>query len=414
MDRVSKLCVKAAKEALADAAYTIPEDEKKRVSVIMGSCVGGVNSVEAYYRNGEKAEDVTKMPISAIANEVAYIYGADGIVTNIANACAAGTISIAYACDLIRAGKCDVAIAGGADAFASVPYAGFLSLHALAENGCSPFNHCDGITLGEGSGVLIVDQRILPSLEVTVHGKKDIPGVIGIKPDRMLESKKTVSMKEMAIDTGLGAKIVKENIFVGDSITMAQSIGALGKKQWSGKTLDDRASVAAVIDVMKNIKDAELNADVYAVAAVQEEVGCRGGKTTAGGIRPDIAIAIDVTHGITPDNSDNAFEIGSGCAVSVGPNIHPLLAKALFKTAKKHNIKVTTEVCGGETGTDAWEMQIARGGGIPTALLSIPLKYMHTSVETLAISDVKATSKLLTAFIMDFRDMTDFVYSAEV
>ena len=157
MDRVSKLCVKAAKEALADAAYTIPEDEKKRVSVIMGSCVGGVNSVEAYYRNGEKAEDVTKMPISAIANEVAYIYGADGIVTNIANACAAGTISIAYACDLIRAGKCDVAIAGGADAFASVPYAGFLSLHALAENGCSPFNHCDGITLGEGSGVLIVE-----------------------------------------------------------------------------------------------------------------------------------------------------------------------------------------------------------------------------------------------------------------
>lgn len=284
--------------------------------------------------------------------------------------------------------------------------------------------HCDEIGLmvtsitDEGfitfAAVGGIDQRILPSLEVTVHGKKDIPGVIGIKPDRMLESKKTVSMKEMAIDTGLDAKIVKENIFVGDSITMAQSIGALGKKQWSGKTLDDRASVAAVIDVMKNIKDAELNADVYAVAAVQEEVGCRGGKTTAGGIRPDIAIAIDVTHGITPDNSDNAFEIGSGCAISVGPNIHPLLAKALFKTAKKHNIKVTTEVCGGETGTDAWEMQIARGGGIPTALLSIPLKYMHTSVETLAISDVKATSKLLTAFIMDFRDMTDFVYSAEV
>ncbi len=157
MDRVSKLCVKAAKEALTDAAYTITDDEKKRVSVIMGSCVGGVNSVEAYYRNGEKAEDVAKMPISAIANEVAYVYGADGIVTNIANACAAGTISIAYACDLIRAGKCDVAIAGGADAFASVPYAGFLSLHALAENGCSPFNHCDGITLGEGSGVLIVE-----------------------------------------------------------------------------------------------------------------------------------------------------------------------------------------------------------------------------------------------------------------
>lgn len=157
MDRVSKLCVKATKEALYDAAYTICEDEAKRVSVIMGSCVGGVISVENYYRNGQNASDVTKMPISAIANQVAYTVGANGVVTNIANACAAGTISIAYACDLIRAGKCDVAIAGGADAFASVPYAGFISLHALAANGCSPFNHCDGITLGEGSGVLVVE-----------------------------------------------------------------------------------------------------------------------------------------------------------------------------------------------------------------------------------------------------------------
>lgn len=157
MDRVSKLCVKAAGEAMNDAALTISDDESSRVSVIMGSCVGGVASIEEYYKNGEDKSYVPKMPISAIANQVAYEFNAGGVVTNVANACAAGTISVAYACDLIRAGKCDVAIAGGADAFASVPYAGFLSLHALAENGCSPFNHCDGITLGEGSGVLIVE-----------------------------------------------------------------------------------------------------------------------------------------------------------------------------------------------------------------------------------------------------------------
>ena len=157
LDRVSKLCVKAAKEAMNDAALTVSDDESSRVSVIMGSCVGGVASIEEYYKNGEDKTYVPKMPISALANQVAYEFNAGGIVTNVANACAAGTISVAYACDLIRAGKCDVAIAGGADAFASVPYAGFLSLHALAENGCSPFNHCDGITLGEGSGVLIVE-----------------------------------------------------------------------------------------------------------------------------------------------------------------------------------------------------------------------------------------------------------------
>ena len=97
------------------------------------------------------------MPISAIANRVAGVCHAGGIVTNVANACAAGTISIAYAADLIRAGKADVVLAGGTDGFSSVPYAGFLSLHALDENSCSPFNHSHGITLGEGAGVLVVE-----------------------------------------------------------------------------------------------------------------------------------------------------------------------------------------------------------------------------------------------------------------
>lgn len=257
-----------------------------------------------------------------------------------------------------------------------------------------------GLTFAPVGGV---DQRILPSLEVVVHTeKKDLNAVIGILPSRYLEAGKTVEMSDMVIDTGLPVKELKKLVSVGDSVTFAQSVGALGKKQWSGKTLDDRASVAAIISVMEQIKDLELNADVYAVAAVQEEVGCRGGKTTAGGIRPDAAIAIDVTHGITPDNSDNAFEVGSGTAISVGPNIHPLLSKRLIELAKTHKIKYTIEACGGETGTDAWEIQAARGGGVPTALLSIPLKYMHTSVETLAVSDVKATTKLITAYISEF------------
>lgn len=156
MDRASRLCVKASAEAMRDAGLESFGDST-RASVIMGSCVGGVVSVEHYYKNGKPASDVVKMPISAIANQVARTFGAGGVVTNVANACAAGTISIAYACDLIRAGKADVVIAGGADAFASVPYAGFLSLHALDAQPCSPFNRCSGITLGEGSGAVIVE-----------------------------------------------------------------------------------------------------------------------------------------------------------------------------------------------------------------------------------------------------------------
>ena len=273
--------------------------------------------------------------------------------------------------------------------------------------------HCDEIGLmvtsvtKEGfitfANVGGVDPRILPSLEVTVHGRRDIFGVVGIKPAHLLEDGKSVKIRDMAIDTGLSADEVKELVSVGDSITIAQSVGKIGSRQWSGKTLDDRASLAAVIQLMKNLKNAQLFADVYAVAAVQEEVGCRGGKVAAYGINPTMAIAIDVTHGITPDNSDGAFELGSGAVVAVGPNIHPMLSKRLFETAKKHKIKTETEVEGGDTGTDAWEMQVA-ADGIPTALLSIPLKYMHTSVETLAVSDVEAVTELLENFIKELEE----------
>ena len=127
------------------------------MSVIIGSCVGGAVSIEHYYKNGKNKNDILKMPIAPIASQVAELAGAGGIVTNVGNACAAGTISVAYACDLIRSGKADVVLAGGADSFASIPYAGFLSLHALDENGCSPFNRCTGITLGEGAGMVIVE-----------------------------------------------------------------------------------------------------------------------------------------------------------------------------------------------------------------------------------------------------------------
>lgn len=155
-DRASKLCIKAANEALSDAGLGKFSDDS-RVSVIIGSCVGGVLSVEHYNRHGKDPLDIPKMPIASIASQVAETCGAGGIVTNVANACAAGTISIALACDLIRAGRADVVVAGGADSFAAVPYSGFLSLHALDENGCSPFNHCNGITLGEGAGIVIVE-----------------------------------------------------------------------------------------------------------------------------------------------------------------------------------------------------------------------------------------------------------------
>lgn len=161
-DRATALCVKAAEEAVADSGIDVKKDAD-RVGVMIGSCVGGAVSIEKFYRDyvadpdKAKAEDVLKMPISAIANNVALRFGARGVVDNVANACAAGTMSIAMAADIIRSGKADVMIAGGSDPMSSLAYSGFHALHALDDEPCRPFNKSKGIALGEGAGILIVE-----------------------------------------------------------------------------------------------------------------------------------------------------------------------------------------------------------------------------------------------------------------
>lgn len=163
MDRVSLLCVKAAREALADSGIEINADNAERVGVIIGSCVGGAVSIQKFFTDREEdpdggdPDDIIKMSIGVIANNVAKIAGAKGVVTNVGNACAASTISIEYACDLIRAGVGDVFIVGGADSFSALAFGGFTALHALDTDPCSPYNKSKGITLGEGAGILIVE-----------------------------------------------------------------------------------------------------------------------------------------------------------------------------------------------------------------------------------------------------------------
>ena len=248
-----------------------------------------------------------------------------------------------------------------------------------------------------------IDPRILPSAEVIIHGKRDIKGVIGAKPPHLLEdgeADKSSKMKDMAIDTGLSPDEVKSLVSIGDSITMAVSCTELMGDQLTGKSLDDRACAAAVITVLKNLQKINLSVDVYAVFAAKEEVGGFGAMTATYNINPDIAIAIDVCHGITPDNSKDAYEIGEGCVITIGPNIHPKISDRLINTAKEYNIRHQLEVEGGNTGTDAWVMQVV-GEGIPTGLLSVPLKYMHTTVETISVSDAVSVSNLLTFFLQN-------------
>ncbi|QUL55898.1 beta-ketoacyl-[acyl-carrier-protein] synthase family protein [Paenibacillus tritici] len=162
MDRTSLLCMKAVEEAIIQSGIEFSKTDRRRVGVVMGSCTGGPGSAEHYLtrlRNGKRLSpyEVLNIPIHAIAGYVAGYYDLNGSVTNIANACAAGAMSIAYGCDLIRYGLADVVIAGGADAFAKLQFGGFYALKALDASPCSPFSRSEGISLGEGAGVLIIE-----------------------------------------------------------------------------------------------------------------------------------------------------------------------------------------------------------------------------------------------------------------
>lgn len=245
-----------------------------------------------------------------------------------------------------------------------------------------------------------VDSRILLSSEVIVHGKKDIKGIIGAKPPHLQDSdeaEKSIKIKDMCIDTGLSVDEVKGNIIIGTPVTLSQSVGMLLNNNISLKTLDDRMGVAAILEIFKNVS---IDADLYASISVQEEVGLRGAKVSSFSLMPDFALAIDVCHAVTPDNSNEAFDAGSGVVITVGPNIHPAISEKLKEIAKKNDIKFNVEASGGDTGTDAWAIQVA-GGGIPTGLLSIPLKYMHTSVETMCLDDFSALVSLINKFLKE-------------
>ena len=246
------------------------------------------------------------------------------------------------------------------------------------------------------------DQRTLPAQEVWVHGKKTLLGFVVAKPPHLLspeERKKTVPLSELLIDIGFSAEKAKELVQVGDLITLKRSMQELQNDWLAGKAMDDRAGVMVMLECLEELKKLKHIADVYAVATVQEEVGMRGAITSTFGIMPDIGIAIDVCHGRMPAVPDyNTSPMGGGPSIAMGPNVHPKVLALIKKVAKENRIPISLSPAPGATGTDAWMMQITQSG-VATAVVSIPLRYMHTAVETLSYSDIQQSGKLLAYLI---------------
>jgi len=247
-----------------------------------------------------------------------------------------------------------------------------------------------------------IDDRVLLAQQVVVHGRRELAGVIGAKPPHIQEpgeQDKSVKIRDLFIDVGLDDETLKEVVAIGDMVTLAQQPVGLLNERYAGKALDDRAGVVVMYLCLEILAKVSHAADVYAVATVQEEVGIRGATVSTYGIVPDIGIALDVGHGDIPGVPvHDTLPLGKGPGIAIGPQVHPRIYDRLVELAKEWQIPYGVEPCTSPAGTDAYAIQITQHG-IPTALISLPLRYMHTPVETLAWSDLASAARLLAVFI---------------
>ncbi len=259
-----------------------------------------------------------------------------------------------------------------------------------------------------------IDYRVLLSQPVIVHGRRELPGVVGAAPPHMaLNRQKYPDREELWIDVGLAAGEVADLVRIGDVITFDSPFFELKGSRVGSKSMDNRASVAAVTLCLDALSRRHHTWDVYAVASAQEETFGSGAQTAAYQIQPDLAIVIDGTFALQRGVSDDeGFKLGEGPTLSRGPNFHPGLLKQMQKCAREEEITLTVEVMPGNSGTDAWTIQVSRAG-VPTTLLGLPMRNMHSPVETVDIRDIRRVGRLMTAFIAeldaDFMDKIAWV-----
>lgn len=255
--------------------------------------------------------------------------------------------------------------------------------------------------VGGWDPVVLIGQRV----ELATKGGT-VPGVIGKKPIHLIkqdERSKAPELKELHID--VGAKDGDEArglVRVGDVAVIAGEPVELPNGRAISRSMDNRLGCFVAYETARLVADAGgAPGEVIAVAAVQEETTFGGATTTAHSLRPDIAIAVDVTHATDapgiPESELGKHHFGSGPVIERGSNLHPLVSELLIEAADAEGIPYTLAASGRATGTDADAIHKSRDG-VATGLVSIPLRYMHSPVEMVQISDVENTAKLIAAF----------------
>lgn len=244
-----------------------------------------------------------------------------------------------------------------------------------------------------------VDPRILPSQSVIVHGRQPLPGVVVPLPVSFRANpKEAASFEDLRVDVGLPAKRLAQLVQPGDLVSFGTDPLELRGDTISGHSLDNRASVAALTIALEELQLTRHAWDVWFAATVQEEITYAGGATSAYGLRPDLAVIVDVTFG--EDGSGKKYEtfpLGGGPTIGVGPTCHPYLRNMFQNLAAGLEMPFAIEAMPEDSFTETDRIQLTRAG-IPTAIISIPLRYMHTPVEVVSLSDIERVGKLLAEF----------------
>ncbi len=250
-----------------------------------------------------------------------------------------------------------------------------------------------------------VDPRVLPGTPVVVHASKsgeELYGVIVMPPANLLpegQGNGVIGTRYLLAETGLTAREVEKRVQVGDKVSFANEPLELAGGCLSGHTLDNRASVAALTVCLEELQSKSHEWDLWAVASVQEEVTMAGAISSAYQIRPTVAVAVDVTFGKGGGaNGWETFPIGKGITLGISPVIHPALFKRFKETAERFEIPFKEEFMPRRSGTDGDALQVT-ADGIPTMVVGIPLRYMHTPVETVSVKDIQRAGRLLAEFV---------------
>lgn len=263
------------------------------------------------------------------------------------------------------------------------------------------------------------DHMIAPSKRVNIHTDKGIvKAVFGWPAIHMrAEKEETPSMKNIFLDCGCDTKeeVEKMGIHVGCVVTFEDEFMVLNKNRYVGRALDNRIGGFMIAEVARMLKEdkKELPFGLYIVNSVQEEVGLRGAQMIAQKIKPDVAIITDVCHDTqTPmvDKIQNGdLTAGQGPVLTYGPAVQNNLLKKVIKVAEKKKIPFQRAAASRATGTDTDAFAYSNEG-VPSALISLPLRYMHTTVEMCRKEDVENTIQLIYDSLLDIKNGEDFRY----